>query len=1053
MTALIPGAQPPQRLGQGRLRWTSWFMVLSCRAVLTGVMLFAARVHSQPVTVVIDGSRTYQTIDGFGVNANARSWTNSELQPVLDTLIDQGGMTLFRVLHDKADWEALNDNADPNVMDWSYYTSVYSSPDFEAMWGLVGYLNGKGITNGVMFNFQGTGPAWMMDPQDSSFLGAGFEDEWAEMVASLLVYARNERHLQFGMVGAANEPDLTGLPPQGICMSRDQYVSCLDSLAGKLDANSLSDLGLVGPDLALSKFDWMSAMMNDPLLMAKLAHWGLHSYEPNGGGSLGVYDFLQQSASSRNFWMTEFNVWCSSCESCEGPDDAASWQYSRSTAEYLLAHLANGASAALVWEGYDSYYHIRECWSYWGLLGVDDINAVPRTYTPRKHFYTVAQVSKFVRPGARRIEVSGAAEPLTLLGFYGAGSGQLALTGINSSPDPVSLVGTLTNLPALSSLDLYYTDSATNLCWAGAIAVSNGVFSALVPPDCVFTLWANGGVWVSLTNPAEGATFRAPAIIALQANASSAEGVLAGVEFFNGTNKLGECFTSPYSLEWSNVPAGAYVLSAKASNSLGVVGSSPDVHVTVVGPMAQIRVTPVSATVISGETQQFTAVAEDALGASLDPQPPFVWSVTGGGNVTTNGCFISGGSFGGPFVVSACSAGAKGTSSVSVLFNGLLGLPAQAAQALDGVTQLVVTNSAAARPLAVQLTSNTFAFRYRNRDELLADGWSFMATLPDGTLRDTEITDPADGALISCDQDIHPGILRIPCDVGDLWGSANDSRNSLFRPLPTNWLSLQLELTFAPVVNFQQAHLGLYQDDDNYLQVGVAYNDIGADGAEFSADLEALGTPVMVGWIALLTNQFQLLLAQNPASGNISASCSVDGENWTVIAVTNWPLMNPQVSIWTGGSPGGLSNCDLSRFTMMVSNAVPTVLSYALLQAPDGATIDTNGVIRWQPVPGVVPSTHVFTTVVTDNGIPPVRATNSFSVYVGSPPVLSAGLASNGVVVSWSSTLTNFVLESARELGSDVWTAVTNTPQLLGAQASVVLAPEQGQQFFRLRQP
>ena len=43
---------------------------------------------------------TYQVIDGFGVNANYRSWNGDELKPVLDALIDQAGMTLFRVVYD-----------------------------------------------------------------------------------------------------------------------------------------------------------------------------------------------------------------------------------------------------------------------------------------------------------------------------------------------------------------------------------------------------------------------------------------------------------------------------------------------------------------------------------------------------------------------------------------------------------------------------------------------------------------------------------------------------------------------------------------------------------------------------------------------------------------------------------------------------------------------------------------------------------------------------------------------------------------------------------------
>src|SRR5208282_849413 len=72
-------------------------------------------------SLVINGGQTYQVIDGFGVNANHRSWTNSELQPVIDALIDQAGITIFHVIFDNNNWEQTNDNSDPYVMNWSYY--------------------------------------------------------------------------------------------------------------------------------------------------------------------------------------------------------------------------------------------------------------------------------------------------------------------------------------------------------------------------------------------------------------------------------------------------------------------------------------------------------------------------------------------------------------------------------------------------------------------------------------------------------------------------------------------------------------------------------------------------------------------------------------------------------------------------------------------------------------------------------------------------------------------------------------------------------------------
>jgi hypothetical protein len=159
-------------------------------------------------TVTINGGQTYQTIEGFGVNANHRNWTNNELQPVLDALIDQAGMTLFRVLYDRTDWETGNDNADPAVMNWAYYNALYSSADFEAMWGMVGYLNQRGISEGITLNFQGRGPPWM----SGAALNSGYEAEWAEMVASLLIYARNTRQLKFTLAAPANEPDNTADP-------------------------------------------------------------------------------------------------------------------------------------------------------------------------------------------------------------------------------------------------------------------------------------------------------------------------------------------------------------------------------------------------------------------------------------------------------------------------------------------------------------------------------------------------------------------------------------------------------------------------------------------------------------------------------------------------------------------------------------------------------------------------------------------------------------------------------------------------------------------------
>ena len=60
----------------------------------------------------------------------------------------------------------------------------------------------------------------------------------------------------------------------------------------------------------------------------------------------------------------------------------------------------------------------------------------------------------------------------------------------------------------------------------------------------------------------------------------------------------------------------------------------------------------------------------------------------------------------------------------------------------------------------------------------------------------------------------------------------------------------------------------------------------------------------------------------------------------------------------------------------------PQTLTYELLNKPDGATIDADGVIRWTPSATQAPSTNRFRTKVTDNGTPPRSATNMFYAIV-----------------------------------------------------------------------
>src|SRR5580704_16155568 len=74
---------------------------------LAALLAFAASLRAD--TAIVDGAQTFQTIAGIGANINYQSWTNADLVPVLDALIDQAGMTVFRVNYKNSNWEQTND--------------------------------------------------------------------------------------------------------------------------------------------------------------------------------------------------------------------------------------------------------------------------------------------------------------------------------------------------------------------------------------------------------------------------------------------------------------------------------------------------------------------------------------------------------------------------------------------------------------------------------------------------------------------------------------------------------------------------------------------------------------------------------------------------------------------------------------------------------------------------------------------------------------------------------------------------------------------------------
>lgn len=122
---------------------------------------------------------------------------------------------------------------------------------------------------------------------------------------------------------------------------------------------------------------------------------------------------------------------------------------------------------------------------------------------------------------------------------------------------------------------------------------------------------------VSFTAPIANATLTAGQPATLSASASITLGGIGKVEFFDGASPIGAPDTvAPYSLPWTPNGIGAHTLIAKATSTLGTVGSV-SIQVNVTNPPPSITLTAPSpgASLLLGQQTTLSANASDANGS------------------------------------------------------------------------------------------------------------------------------------------------------------------------------------------------------------------------------------------------------------------------------------------------------------------------------------------------------------------------------------------------------------------------------------------------------
>lgn len=93
-----------------------------------------------------------------------------------------------------------------------------------------------------------------------------------------------------------------------------------------------------------------------------------------------------------------------------------------------------------------------------------------------------------------------------------------------------------------------------------------------------------GSPTVSISSPANNATFELGTDVILKSQASDPDGSVSKVEYFNGTAPIGSSSVSPYTITWTPNAKGVYSITAKVTDNTNNTTTSSAISITVTVP-------------------------------------------------------------------------------------------------------------------------------------------------------------------------------------------------------------------------------------------------------------------------------------------------------------------------------------------------------------------------------------------------------------------------------------------------------------------------------------
>jgi glucuronoarabinoxylan endo-1,4-beta-xylanase len=399
------------------------------RAITVAILLGAPPVFS--VTIDVDTSTKYQTIDGFGAMLTLDPWkvrsgpfltdVNIDSVGLYDTIISQLGATIIRALPDNYSWEATRGVYDLSAASrmrqeiknmrglWAaaerqqeplrFFTTFLSPP---------GWMKVSGVAAG------GVEAAPNYATTDCK-LKDGYDTIWANHVVKYLQLMRDSTGVDFWGVSHQNEPAFQ--EPYASCVySPARYASVARVVGEAIEAAGIPSK-LIGAEHMLRAIGTFERPIRlDPAVRDHFVRWAGHGYTDGVKADTGSYE--GETPTDKPLWMSETSG------SVYGAvtDGINDWPKAMVLARSILRLLREARISAWVYQAIQTTCTSGDARNTYGLMADG---------TPTAKYYVSMHFYRYIRPGARQVVSTSDDSQVRVVAFQHAENDCYTIVALN----------------------------------------------------------------------------------------------------------------------------------------------------------------------------------------------------------------------------------------------------------------------------------------------------------------------------------------------------------------------------------------------------------------------------------------------------------------------------------------------------------------------------------------------------------------------------------------------------------------------------------------------